>query len=247
MMLRALKFPGIFTLASILLAGCSSGDAPDMTTSWLGPLHAYERVSGADDDGVFVLRDGKPVAAERIILAPAGITVSVDSDLSSITPRAYERICAAFADALVRELSKQPNDTSADSDAYIVRIALTNLTAKRIGKDIGAASLDDLKFSFEMSAIEAEFRNLRKRRKRLPAVWPMHSEHSPKEYRRGSLRRGRSCPSGPGRPPPCQRRRKNNEDQFSSASGANGLRWRRRLMRIGTPGKSNVSRIPFIR
>jgi len=161
MMLRALKFPGIFTLASILLAGCSSGDDPDMTTSWLGPLHAYERVSGADDDGVFVLRDGKPVAAERIILAPAEITVSVDSDLNSITPRAYEHIRAAFADALVRELSKQPNDTSADSDAYIVRIALTNLTAKRIGKDIGAASLDDLKFSFEMSAIEAEFRNRR--------------------------------------------------------------------------------------
>lgn len=159
MALRSLKIPGICGLAAIFLAACSPGDDLDLNTSWLGPLHNFERISGQDKDGLFIRKGSTPVAADRILLAPAEITVSVESDLNSITPRAYENIRRAFADALARELSKQPNDTSQQTNAYIVRIALTNMTAKRIGRDIGASTLADLKISFSMAAIEAEFRN----------------------------------------------------------------------------------------
>ena len=159
MALRSLKLPGICGLAAMLLAACSSNDEADFTTSWLGPLHSYECITGQDNTGLFILKDSRPVAAERILLAPAEITVSVESDLNSISPRAYERMRRLFADALAQELSKQPNDTSENASAYLVRVALTNLTAKRIGKEIEETVLADLKFSFKMTAIEVEFRN----------------------------------------------------------------------------------------
>ena len=159
MALRSLKLPVICGLAAIFLAACSSSDDLDLTTSWLGPLHNYERVGAGTSGGLFILKDVKPAAADRILLAPAEITVSVESDLNSISPRAYERIRRLFADALARELSKQPNNTSDNADAYIVHIALTNLTAKRIGKEISATALSDLKFSFGTAAVKAELRH----------------------------------------------------------------------------------------
>ncbi|MGB0632204.1 MAG: hypothetical protein ACPGRZ_16050 [Alphaproteobacteria bacterium] len=172
MVLKSLKLSVFCGLAALTLTACSSGDDLGVTTSWLGPLHNYERISGEENDGVFILRGNKPVTAERIFLAPAEITISADSDLNSVTPRAYERIRSAFADALARELSKQPNKTSDDASAYFVRIALTGLTAKRIGKDAGAATLSDLKFSFDISAIEAELRNRQTNTRNAVIVFP---------------------------------------------------------------------------
>ncbi len=160
----------------MLLVSCSSDHGPSGTTSWLGPLQGYERVGGENYNAVFVLRSSKPVAAERILLAPAEITISVNSDLNSITPSAYERIRRIFADVIAREFSKQPNKTSNASGAYVVRITLTNLTAKRIDKDVGANSLADLRFSFESAAIEVELRNRQTNTRNAVVVLPARAK-----------------------------------------------------------------------
>ena len=176
MVLNTLKIAGICGFASIVLASCSSDDGPGVTTNWIGPLHSYERVSGENDNGVFVLQGSKPIAAERILLAPAEITVSVNSDLNSVTPNAYEGIRRTFEDALVRELSKQPNKTSDYAGAYVIRIALTNLTAKRIDKNVGGTALAHLRFSFESAAIEAELRDRQTNTRNAVVVLPVRAK-----------------------------------------------------------------------
>ena len=174
--LNTLKIAGFCGFASMVLASCSSNDSAGATTSWLGPLHNYERVGGENDNGVFVLKGSKPVAAERILLAPTEITISANSDLNSITPSAYERIRRNFADVLAREFSKQPNKASDVSGAYVVRITLTNLTAKRIGKDVGTNPLADLRFSFESAAIEVELRNQQTNTRNAVVVLPARAK-----------------------------------------------------------------------
>ena len=155
------------------VAACSSDDSvAGRTTSWLGPLASYERAGGTDESGIYVLKTGRPVPAERIRLDRAEITVSAQSDLDSVAPGIYEQIRARFEDALARELSKQPVNTDPDASMYIVRIALTNLTAKRIGQPDQDSALEDLKFSFEGASLEAELRDRRTNTRHAVAIVP---------------------------------------------------------------------------
>ena len=64
MVLNTLKIAGFWGFASMVLASCSSNDGAGVTTSWLGPLHNYERVGGENDNGVFVLKGSKLAALE---------------------------------------------------------------------------------------------------------------------------------------------------------------------------------------
>ena len=171
----------------MVLASCSSND----TTSW---RHNYERVGGENDNGVFVLKGSKPVAAERILLAPTEITISVNSDLNSITPCLRTR--RNFADVLAKEFSKQPNKTSDASGAYVVRITLTNLTAKRIGK---LSAHSDLRFSFESAAIEVELRNRQTNTRNAVVVLPK-TVTSGLPQRFGTTRHAPNYPGAPRRP-----------------------------------------------
>ena len=78
MVLNTKKIAGFCGFAAMVLASCSSNDGAGATTSWLGPLHNYERVGSENDNGVFVLKGSRPVAAERILLAPTEITISAE-------------------------------------------------------------------------------------------------------------------------------------------------------------------------
>lgn len=151
------------SLSGILLlacGACSSGeDNIDTTTSWLGPLHRYVQLSGSDDFGVYLLKDdlGRPAFVDHVIVGPAEITVSVESDLNSISPAAYEQLRAAFTAALDEEITERPpgSGTTGDSrDTYVVRAALTNLTIRKISKEFGQVGLNDLEFRFDDAALE---------------------------------------------------------------------------------------------
>tara|TARA_R110000868_G_scaffold43803_6_gene146974 strand:+ start:17568 stop:18269 length:702 start_codon:yes stop_codon:yes gene_type:complete len=156
----AYRLSAIGLLMLITCAACSSGndDVLGVSTNWLGPLHRYERQSGADSFGVFVRKEGtRPARVKQLILAPAEITVSAASDFNSLDPAAYEKVRAAFSDALKKHIAASARSSSADADAdaYILRIALTNLTVKRNTTKIGPVSLDELEFAFNGAAIEA--------------------------------------------------------------------------------------------
>lgn len=146
--------------AGLLPTACSSDNDPlVVTTSWLGPLAQYQQVSGSEESGIFILkqRDGaQPVG--RILIQPAEITISNRSDLNSLTPSIYDQIRSAFADALANRLAEQGSNSAAgkETEIYLVRVALTNVTVKR--KDIAPKdpTLSRLRISFENASIEAE-------------------------------------------------------------------------------------------
>lgn len=148
-------------LLACVACSSDSDDGTDVTTSWLGPLHRYDRMSGTEQFGVYLMKgDARPAHVARIVVGPAEITVSARSDLNAISPSAYEELRAAFAEALEREVAQRfPAKTGADgaannADTYIMRAALTNLTVKRKSKKFGPAGLRDLEFSFDDAAIE---------------------------------------------------------------------------------------------
>jgi hypothetical protein len=146
--------------AGFLQTACSSDNDPlVVTTSWLGPLAQYQRVSGSEKSGVFILKQrngAQPVG--RILIQPAEITISNRSDLNSVTPSIYDQIRSAFADALANRLAEQGSNSAAgkETEIYLVRVALTNVTVKR--KDISPKdpTLSRLRISFENASIEAE-------------------------------------------------------------------------------------------
>jgi hypothetical protein len=158
-----LRLSAIATLVLLACAACSSGsdDGIDVTTSWLGSLHRYERVSGTEQFGVYLMKGGtRPAHVGQIIVGSAEITISARSDLNAISPAAYEELRAAFAKALEREAAQRfaakpgasgPADTA---DTYILRAALTNLTVKRKSRNFGPVGLNDLEFTFDDAAIE---------------------------------------------------------------------------------------------
>ena len=146
--------------AGLLQTACSSdNDSPIVTTSWLGPLAQYQQISGSEGSGVFILKQrigAQPVG--RILIQPAEITISNRSDLNSVTPPIYDQIRSAFADALANRLAEQGSNSAAgkETETYLVRVALTNVTVKR--KDISPndPTLSRLRISFENASIEAE-------------------------------------------------------------------------------------------
>ncbi len=158
----------IWGLSGILLtvcAACSSGDSDglDVKTNWLGPLYKYERITGKDNFGIFLIKgEPGPTSLERIMLETAEITISARSDLNSIDPAAYGKLRAELTAAFRQELSKQFTvSASPGPGVYKFRAALTNLTAKRKVGGIGPPGLADLEFQFGNSAIEAELRDTR--------------------------------------------------------------------------------------
>lgn len=148
-------------LGTLLLAcgACSSGDTIDTTTSWLGPLHRYEQLSGTGDFGVYLLKDtgNRPAIVGRIVASPAEVTVSVQSDLNAISPTAYEQLRATFSASLTKSFAsdrRNPDAGDDKGDAYFVRAALTNLTVKKVSNEFGLVGLKDLEFGFEDAALE---------------------------------------------------------------------------------------------
>lgn len=148
-------------IGAFLLAGgaCSSGDGGiDVATSWLGPLHQYEQIRGTEDFGVYVMKDGgRPAYVERVLVGPAEITISAESDLNAISPATYEKLRNAFTTALAREVARRlpaSSQATGAKDIYILRTALTNLTVKRKAKKFGQVGLDGLEFTFDRAAVE---------------------------------------------------------------------------------------------
>jgi hypothetical protein len=149
--------------AGLLLTACSSNDVPlNRTTHWLGPLAQYQQVTGSEKSGIFILkqRDGaRPVG--RILMEPVEITISNRSDLNSLTDSMYDRIRSAFADALANRLAEQGDNLAAgkETENYLVRVALTNVTVKRKESSLKDPTLSRSRISFENASIEAELRN----------------------------------------------------------------------------------------
>jgi hypothetical protein len=160
-----LKLSSICVLVLALCAACGSGenDGLDVTTSWLGPLRQYERLSGEEQYGVYLRNDGtRPARVLRIEIAPAEITISTRSDLNTLSPAAYEQLRTALEKALTRQITtrfpapaaRAAGSDQENADSYVLRAALTNLTIKRVSKEFDLVGLRDLEFSFDGSAIE---------------------------------------------------------------------------------------------
>jgi len=157
--------PKIFSAvlaAGLLLTACSTDDnSLDVTTNWLGPLAHYQQVSGSEGSGVFILKQrhgAQPVG--HMLLQPAEITISNRSDLNSLTPSTYDQIRSAFADALTNQMAEQLSNPAAgnETETYLVRVALTNVTLKRKNSSPEDPNLSRLRISFENASIEAELR-----------------------------------------------------------------------------------------
>ena len=148
--------------AGLLLTACSSdNNSPNVTTNWLGPLAYYQQVYGSEGSGVFILkqRDGGQ-SVGRMLLQPVEITISNRSDINSVTQSTYDQIRSAFADALANRLAEQGSNSAAgkETETYLVRVALTNVTVKRKDSSPKDPTLSRLRISFENASIEAELR-----------------------------------------------------------------------------------------
>jgi len=174
------KLSAICVLVLVLCAACGSGggDGLDVTTSWLGPLRHYERLSGEEQYGVYLRNDGtRPARVLRFDIARAEITVSTGSDLNALSPAAYEQLRTALEKALTRQIAGRfPGATATTgtapkgADSYLFRAALTNLTVKRVSKKLGPAGLRDLEFSFDDSAMEISLNENRSNARRAVIV-----------------------------------------------------------------------------
>jgi hypothetical protein len=157
----------ISTLLLGLCAACSSGDERNagFTTPWLGTITGFERVSGEGEFGVFQnSTPGKTARFERGIILRPEIIISAGSDLEAIEPETYENIIALFRDALQAELATKVPTADADAPGrgatHAIQVALTGVTVTRTTNNSVAVRLSDLRFSFEGSTIEAEFRDV---------------------------------------------------------------------------------------
>jgi len=177
----AFKLSAICALVLVLCAACGSGDDDglDVTTSWLGPLRQYERLSGEDQYGVYLRNDAtRPARVLRFDIAPAEITVSTGSDLNALSPAAYEELRGALVKALARQIASRFPAPAASAtgtaekgtDSYVLRAALTNLTIKRVSRKLGPAGLRDLEFSLDDSAIEISLHEQRSNARRAVIV-----------------------------------------------------------------------------
>lgn len=174
------KLSAISVLVLFLCASCGSGDDDglDVSTSWLGPLRQYERLSGEEQYGIYLRNDGtRPTRVLRLDIAPAEITVSTESDLNALSPAAYEQMRAALEKALVEQIASRFPGTAATTgtapegaDSYLLRAALTNLTIKRVSQNPGPAGLRDLEFSFDKSAMEISLHENRSNARRAVIV-----------------------------------------------------------------------------
>jgi len=167
--------------AGLLLTACSSDGSLDATSRWLGPLAQYQQVSGSEGSGIFILKqrdDAQPMG--RILLQPVEITISNRSDLNSVTPSIYGQIRSAFADALIERLAKQDGNpaTGKETETYLVRVALTNVTVKRNDSSPKDPTLSRLRISFENASIEAELRAQRSNIRDAVIITPATAEES---------------------------------------------------------------------
>jgi hypothetical protein len=171
-------------LGVVLLAcgACASGeDNIDTATSWLGPLHRYERLSGTDDFGVYLLKNGvgRPAYVERVVVQPAEITISPSSDLNAVSVAAFAQIRSALTAALNAEVAKRipASDSGPDNrDVYEFRAAITNLTVKKKSNAFGQVALEDLEFSFEDAAAEAGLHESRSNARRAVIIEKIQGE-----------------------------------------------------------------------
>mgnify|MGYP006097630209 CR=1 FL=1 len=183
MNLRELKLQAISASFLILCAACSSVDKDGVVseTPWLGPLHGFERVSGEEGFGLFLMSSSDaPVRFERCIVAAPEIIVSARSDLEAISPTIYRKIKALFAEVLQQELAKRlPTvNTSrvSNSVSHVIHAALTNVTITLKTPNSTAAQLSNLHFSFEESAIEVEIRLRQSNARQAVIVLPTKAE-----------------------------------------------------------------------